>query len=382
MVVRVDVAPALLEWAVERAGWDDDTIDARAPRFRSWVRGDARPTLKQLERFANATHAPLGMLFLPAPPHEEVPIPDMRTLGNAAVRRPSSDLLDTIYQCQERQDWFRDFATESGLEAPDFVGSATTTTIVTEVDARMRRTLAFEVADRAGLHGPGAAMRRLIDAVEDAGVLVMVNGIVGGNTTRTLNPEEFRGFTLADPLVPLIFVNGADAKVAQIFTLIHEFAHVWLGGSALSDATLAVHDGVPDEVWCNKVAAEVLVPRDELRAQAAGALPDGELERLSRHFMVSPLVVLISAFDAGLLGWEEYRRRFDAQRDSSRAAQRRSSSGGNYYKTQPLRLSRRFTRAVTSSAFEGTTSFRDAYRLLGTRNHNTFVRLAEEVHAA
>ncbi|WP_182347850.1 ImmA/IrrE family metallo-endopeptidase [Tomitella gaofuii] len=382
MVVRVDVAPALLHWAVERAGWDDYTIDARMPRFHSWVLGEARPTLKQLERFANATHTPLGMLFLPAPPHEEVPIPDMRTLGNTAVRRPSPDLLDTIYQCQERQDWYRDYATENGLEAPRFIGSATTAASITSVAAQIRQTLNYEVTDRAGFHETGTAVRKLVDAIEETGVLVMVSGIVGGNTRRTLNPEEFRGFTLADPLVPLIFVNGGDVKTAQIFTLVHEFAHVWLGGSALSDASMAAQDGVDEEVWCNRVAAEVLVPRDELREQANANLADVELDRLARKFKVSALVVLTSALDAGLLGWGEYRRRFLERRNLSYPAPRRTSSGGNFYNTHPLRFSRRFIRAVTSSTFEGTTSFRDGYRLLGTRNHNTFVRLAEEVNSA
>ena len=53
------------------------------------------------------------------------------------------------------------------------------------------------------------------------------------------------------------------------------------------------------------------------------------------------------------------------------------SRGGNYYYTQPLRLSRQFAQAVIASAFEGTTTYRDAYRLLGTKKHSTFEGLAD-----
>lgn len=63
MAVRVEVAPDLLHWAVERAGWDDETIERRAPRLDEWATGTRQPTLKQLEKFASDTH-PFGLFFL------------------------------------------------------------------------------------------------------------------------------------------------------------------------------------------------------------------------------------------------------------------------------------------------------------------------------
>jgi transcriptional regulator with XRE-family HTH domain len=117
--MKVDVAPGLLRWAVERAGCSKTTLAGRFPKLSEWLRGEDRPTLKQLERFAQATHAPGGYFFLREPPHETVPIPDLRTIGNVLIVRPSSDLLDTIYLCLQRQKWYREYrAPRASLPLP------------------------------------------------------------------------------------------------------------------------------------------------------------------------------------------------------------------------------------------------------------------------
>ncbi|SIS22998.1 ImmA/IrrE family metallo-endopeptidase [Williamsia sterculiae] len=385
MPVRVSVAPGLLEWAVERAGWDNDTTQRRAPKLDEWISGERQPTLKQLESFAQATHTPFGLLFLPEPPDEPVPIPDMRTVGNAVVPRPSADLLDTIYICQTRQDWYRDYARDRGAPHLELVGSATTSTSPVDAAREVRAALDFDLTKRAVFTSSDDALRRLIDRIEAIGVLVMVNGIVGGDTHRALDPEEFRGFALSDPVAPLIFVNGADTKAAQIFTLIHELAHIWLGGSALSDAAMVARDGVAEELWCNQVAAEVLVPFAALRGDYQGELTPQELTRLARRYRVSTLVILKRLFDAHFLGWDDYWERYEVEREAVIALAKRrrgENSGGNYYNTQPLRLSRQFARAVVASTNQGDTSFRDAFQLLGTKKHETFARLADEIGVA
>ncbi|MCB0916519.1 MAG: ImmA/IrrE family metallo-endopeptidase [Actinobacteria bacterium] len=384
MVTRVVVAPDMLRWAVERAGWDADVAARRAPRMRAWIDGDVRPTLKQLEKFAHDTHTPFGLLFLPAPPREEVPIPDMRTFKNGAVSRPSADLLETIYTCQEHQSWYHEFADEHGYSPVAFVGSATSTTSAEQVADSIRQLLHFEVEDRSVFRNTREALRGLIDRIEALGVLVKINGVVGSNTHRKLRPLEFRGFALADDLAPLIFVNGADTKAAQNFTLIHELAHLWLGTSALSEASMTLEHGETAELWCNRVAAEVLMPLAVLRSDYSGTLDTAELERLATRYRVSTLVVLKRLHDAHFVSWDSFVELYNEElrRILALLGERETGAGGNYYFTQPLRLSRQFAKAVILSTREGSTTYRDAYHLLGTRKHATFETLAHELGVA
>src|SRR2546428_12630172 len=179
--MRVEVKPELLRWARERAGFDLAALAKRFPQLRDWESGDARPTLKQLEKFAKAMYAPIGFLFLAEPPLERVPIPDFRTVGNRHVERPSPDLLDTVYICQQRQEWYRDFARSEREGALPFVGSVTLTTNVEAAAARVRTALGFDIEERRRLPTWTDALRRFLEQADAVGVLVMVSGVVGNN---------------------------------------------------------------------------------------------------------------------------------------------------------------------------------------------------------
>lgn len=385
MTVHVDIEPDLLKWAVERARWDDRTIEERAPHFAQWVAGTKQPTLKQLEDFATATHTPFGLLFLSERPAEVVPIPDMRTLGSQTPLSPSADLLDTIYMCQTRQDWYREYALRNGIEGPSFVASASLSANPEDVGAAIRRKLDFEVDDRTDFGSLENTRRELIDRLEELGVLVMVNGVVGSNTHRKLDVDEFRGFALSDKIAPLIFVNGADTHAAQIFTLFHELGHILLGNSALSEASVTKENGKKEELWCNSVAAEVLVPRVALMSDVSGQINQKELQRLSRKYCASTLVILKRLQDIGSLTWDNFRELYEDELDRVLRAvreQRERKSGGNFYNSHPLKVSREFARAVFASTFEGTTSYREAYQLLDTKRHGTFQNLAARLEAA
>ena len=191
---RVPVQPQLLRWARERAGYDVDALIGRFPRLEEWERGDVHPTLKQVEAFAKATRTPVGLLFLEEPPRESMPIPDFRTVADVHVSHPSPDLLETVYLCQQRQDWYREFALSMHEPTLDSVGSASLEDDIVEVAATVRHVLGFDVEERRGLATWTDALRHFIVQADALGVLVMASGVVGSNNRRRLEPREFRGF--------------------------------------------------------------------------------------------------------------------------------------------------------------------------------------------
>lgn len=339
------------------------------------------PTLKQLDDFARAVHAPVGYLFLPEPPDEPLPIPDFRTVNGRGVRRVSPDLLDMLYACQERQGWYREFAQTTRQRELAFVGSATLADAPAAVAGRMAETLKFDIDARAASRTWEEALRMFIGQADRIGVLVMVSGVVLSNNRRKLDVDEFRGFALADSRAPLVFINGTDTKSGQMFTLAHELAHLWLGSSAVSNASAAPLNGHRrEEVWCNAVAAELLVPLARLRPE----LREGEalnfaLPRLARVFKVSTLVILRRLLDARWLDRAAFDAAWAMERARLREAADGDAGGGDFYRTTLSRVSRRFARALVESTLEGQTLYRDAFRMLGVAKTETFNNIGREV---
>lgn len=370
--MKVDVQPKMLQWARERAGLGVDEVVSKFARYADWESGTDRPTLKQLEGFADETDAPVGYFFLDAPPDESVPIPDFRTLRSRQSRRPSPDLLETIYLCQRRQDWYRDCCLFEGCEPLSFIGSVALGQSVGQVAASMREAFGFGLDARSRCGTWKGALCQLITNIDDAGIMVMCSGVVFGNGERKLKVGEFRGFSLVDEIAPLVFINGGDTKSAQMLTLAHGLAHLWLGESALFMAHIDGDEEGRIERWCNEVAAEMLLPLDALRVEVdPGEAVDDAVGRLVRRFKVSPSVVLRRLFDLGSLARSELHGRYDADVERL-VASGDGESGGGFHSSLMDGLGRRFGRALVGDTLEGRTLYRDALRLAGLKKVSTF----------
>ena len=362
----VAVSKETLLWALDRSGQTIEDILPGFPRLRAWIGGDEQPTLRQLEDFARITHTPLGFLFLANPPKERMPIPLFRTTGGDQPHKPSTELLDTIHAMQLRQAWMRDELKDQALEPLPFVKSTRRGERSVDVAKRMRQLLGFDEKWAEHEKTWTNALRRLREAIEDARIMVVVNGVVGNNVHRKLDPSEFRGFVLVDEYAPLVFVNNSDGKAAQMFTLAHELAHVFFGSSAAFDLRQMMPAQDKAEQACNQVAAEFLVPEDLLRRAWPAAKDDDEpFQAVARQFKVSEIVAARRALDLGLIGRKAFFEFYKAYLASERQKSNRASDGGDFYLNQNMRVGIRFGMAIVRAAREGRLSYTEAYRLTG-----------------
>ena len=369
--------PEVLRWARERAGLAPDTLAARLrvrpDRIAEWE-ASGRISISQADRLARCTRTPVGYLYLDEPPDDDLPIPDFRA-PELRPRRPSPDLLDTVYLMARRQAWMREELIEDGADPLPFVGCARGSSPVGAA-AAMREHLGLEPRSAAGQRSWTHALRYLRERAEAHGILVAFNGVVGNNTHRKLDRREFQGFALIDSYAPLIFVNGADFKAAQMFTLAHELAHVAAGAAGISNLASASAPGQATERFCNSVAAEFLVPETELKEywKPRSAVSDA-LHAVARQFKVSVLVAAWRSLHLDLIDRDEFRRFYDTyeQHATSRPDE---TSGGNFWNSQNVRIGLRFGAAVRRAVKEGRLSWREAYSLTGLRGDafDTFAR--------
>ena len=379
--ITIPVNEGVIRWALERSSHEAMDLTRRFPHITDWLTGNRQPTMHQLEELAKATSTPLGFFFLSEPPTLRLTIPHFRTVRDGNPRNPSADLLETVQNMERRQDWMRDYLIELGEEPLGFIGSAKIMEEPERYAAEIRQTL--ELSDEWAAKQPNwtEALRYLIHKMENIGILVVVNSIVGNNTHRGLDPVEFRGFVLVDQYAPLVFINGADGKAAQMFTLAHELAHLWFGYSAAFDlAELQPADNEKEQA-CNRLAAEFLVPADKLCAFWPSL--DRQLDpfqQMARRFKVSELVAARRAIDLKLITRSEFLDFYREYIEQQHMAKTKESGNTyvNYNSMQNLRIGRRFAVAVVHAAREGKLLYRDAYRLTGLYG-DTFEKYAQSL---
>ena len=371
------ITPKILQWARERS---NITLQMLAEKTRLdveklafWENGETKPTFSQAKKLARALNIPFGFLFLPSPPEEKLALPDLRTIPNSEKKSFSAEFKDHLNDVLRKHEWYRDYLIEEGAEPLDILGKfsdkddpklvAYEIGIYLEIDSKVRQP----AADTEDF------LRKFIRIVEDEGILVLRSGIVGNNSRRKLLVEEFRGFAISDDIVPLIFLNARDAKSAQIFTLAHELAHLWIGESGISNPNFFTQFPVENkriEKFCNHVSAELLVPEKEFLLEWDGHLSvDENLYRLGRKYRVSSLVILRRAFELGKINRDDYVDAYETEvkKFRNRETKKLKSAGGDFYLTLWARNSRRLTTAIISATLEDRLRYPDAAKMLNVR---------------
>lgn len=354
----------VLTWAIDRSRMSRADVAAKVKvseqQIREWER-KKNPPFKKARELARVLQFPFGYFYLGKPPQDDLPIPDFRRLGREY--RPTPEFLQLLNDVLVRQDWFRDHLKEAGRPKElKFIGEFSVDSNVSDVAVDIRRTLKITPELRGSISSWTEYLSTLVRNAEEAGILVMRSSVVGNSTNRQLSTKEVQGFAIADPVVPMVFVNSGDFKAAQIFTFAHELAHLWIGQSAITNPDETAPDTNRIEAFCNRVAASVLLPKNEFSSAWDNMHADSRLAVLPRRFWVSSLVVLRRAHDLERLSTEDFHELVEVERGKLTKAKK--PGGGDFYRTLVVRMGSKFTYSVVGEVNRNKLLIRDAARLL------------------
>ena len=362
-----------IKWAIQRAGVEMDELLLAFPKLNEWINKDSDPTVKQLENLTKKLHVPFGYMFSDNLPEENLTFPFFR-VGKKETEKVSLNVYHTIQILQDRQSWLVDYMKESEYEELPFVGKFNLNTDSLTIVNDIRKTLGLQ-QNWASKHPTWErTLEFLTYKIEEAGIIVTFNGIVENNTRRKVDVTECRGFVLVDNLAPFLYINSRDTKAAQMFTLIHELAHIWLGESAGFDLNKMLPANDPLELLCDKIAAEFLVPADLLLKIYQ---QEQKIKTLSRLFKVSPIVIGRRLLDLELISKNRFFSFYNEYIDFINKKKENQGSGGNFYATAKKRISLRFANFINNAVNENKLLYRDAYKLTSLKG-DTYSRFMKE----
>lgn len=374
-MVRVEIEPDILLWALKKSG-KEDLVVSKFDKFDSWVSGSVQPTFKQLEKFAEFTSTPLGFLFLKTPPIEKEILPDFRTVDDLIQADIDPDVVQIIDTMKIRQDFMKDYFIDNGYENLPFVGACNLGEDRPVMDL-LDNILQLDKHWQRKCSNVQEAINLLVSKLENNRITIQFNSVNKSN--RKLDVGVFRGFILVDSIAPLIFVNGADSKAAQVFTIIHELVHLIIGESGLISADPSkIKSKNAEEKFCNSVAAKFLCPEEEFIADWHTHLGDGNVyETLANIFKVSPIVIGRRAVELKLINIREFKEFYDEYLDFlSKVMNKKSGGTPTFYILQKSRLQSLFPRAIKYQLENNNLLFKDASRLTGFKG-NTLSKFLE-----
>ena len=369
--VNVNIQPEIIHWALSQTR-EEKLGDKLLNNIKQWLNGTKTPTFNQVEEFSKKSNIPLGYFFLQTPPMEEIKLLEYRTIDSIQLANPSRNLIDTIHEMENVQEWMKEYRQELGFDMLPIVGSMKNVKDASTIVKKVRDDLGLADAWYEEYRDSREAFSYIRSKLEECGVLVMMSGVVGKNTHRTLDVDEFRAFAMVDEWAPLIFINTADSNGAKLFSLLHEVAHIWLGTDDLFNDRRNRMDGVNAvEVICNEVASELIVPKrvflEKWDVNNTAEDVFAMITELARYFRCGEIVIARKALDCLKIKQNIYQQIVqNAIENYNQMKENKENSGGNYYNTMGTRLDGCFVKALCESISMGRTSYSEAFRLTNT----------------
>lgn len=364
MAEKAYITPNVLKWARESARMTEETAASKVSisieKLKEWEEGVSQPTIKQAQKLAKAYKRPFALFFLPEIPRDFQPLQDFRKTGSKQL---STGSIFIIREIQQKQAWISDVNEENQEQKLAFVGRYSIK------DNPI--TVAQNILDTFGIdpnnYKTDNPIKEWIDASESNGIFVSRTSFI--HSRLKLDSEEIQGFAIADPYAPFVFVNSEDWNAPQLFTLVHELAHIWINQTGISNEIspeiINKDKFHPIELFCNEVAANALMPKDLVESLDKSIFKSSkEIFKAAKHFGVSSFAFLVRSLNLQLISRESYSK-FKKEADTEyqlflkREAEKKlknktkeKKGGPNYFLLQLNRNSRLFTQTVLD-AFKG-----------------------------
>lgn len=356
--IRLEINNQIFSWAIARVGISPDEVALKYPKFLQWQSGESYATVNQLKDFSKSYHFPFGYFFLKK-------IPDMNQ-DEIPFFRSSDDYLasdninvnETVRLLKNRQEWLSDYIKENGEEKNPIIGKFKDENNIDIIIKGIKKYLDLQDDWCERFRTPTEAISLLKDKLEERNIIVTFSSVVNNNTHRHIPVKLCRGFCLIDEYTPFIFVNSSDSKSAQLFTVIHEIAHIFISYTSGFGDHGAEPLNDPREALCDQTAANFLVPRNRLLENL-----NLNNDELAKKFKVSEIVILRRKLDCKLISKNE----FFSEYGSLPQYKKNGSTGGNFYHTAEQRISPKLLRCLNNAIHERTITPMEAYRISGLR---------------
>lgn len=379
--VEALITPSVMRWAREHSGLSIEEAARKNVRsvedIKAWEDGSLLPSIAQARKAAKVYKRPLAIFYLPEPPKDFETLRDFRSLPDEALRDYSPELSILVRTALEHQIWMSDFLIEEGVPPLTFVGSVSADDSPEKSALDILDKLNLSPDEQRSCYSREEALRLWINKTEEAGIFIFRQG--------QIELEEARGFIISDEYAPFVYLNSGDGKAAQIFTLAHELAHLWLNQSGISNLEPPRRRRLKDEdrieLLCNKIASEAVLNSKSFNAEwqkmDRSRSVEELIERLSKEFKVSEEVIARRLKDKQVLSQERYltlREKFQIRwrqhKTTEKIRMKEIKGWPSYYTMKIFNNGYSFTKTVVSAFENGAISGREASSLLDVKVNN------------
>jgi Zn-dependent peptidase ImmA (M78 family)/transcriptional regulator with XRE-family HTH domain len=378
MADKAFITSEILKWARESARISVEDAAKKVlvspERYLTWENGNDFPTIRQAQILAKSFRRPFSLFFLTEIPKDFQPLQD--------YRRDDSKKLDTaslfiIRDVQVKQNWISELFEEISEDKLPFVGKYSISDNP-EIVAR-------DILDTLGIKPNNyqkTPINEWIDKAEAAGIFISRASYL--HSRLLLDKDLIQGFAIADKYAPFVFVNSKNWSAPQLFTLVHELAHIWIAKSGISNeididfnekAKSKFH---PIELFCNQVAANALMPAEIITQFGSDIFHSNKLIfQQAKELGVSSFALLVRALNLNLIPQLRYKalkqeaqgafEKFLEIEKIKKEKQKERKGGPDAYLLRLNKNSKLFTRIVMDSFNNGSLSPSIASNLLNTQ---------------